>query len=78
QEVRLAGNYKDIGLNFVLGASYGKDNITEGVANAYTGYTGFPPNSPAEWKYDLTQRAAAVFGSVDYEVIKGVTLTAGA
>lgn len=78
QEVRLAGNYKDIGLNFVLGASYGKDDITEGVANAYTGYTGFPPNSPAEWKYDLTQRAAAVFGSVDYEVIKGVTLTAGA
>lgn len=78
QEVRLAGNFKDIGLNFVLGASYSKDDITEGVANGYVGYTGFPANSPAEWKYDLTQRAAAVFGSVDYEVISGLTLTAGA
>ncbi|AMK26595.1 TonB-dependent receptor (plasmid) [Sphingobium sp. TKS] len=78
QEIRIAGNYKDIGLNFVLGASYGKDDITEGVANSYVGYTGFPPNSPAEWIYDLTQRAAAVFGSVDYEVIDGLTLTAGA
>ncbi|MEZ7272925.1 TonB-dependent receptor [Sphingobium sp. 10 DY56-G10] len=78
QEIRLSGNYADAGINFVLGASYGKDDITEGVANAYTGYTGFPANSPAEWKYDLTQRGAAIFGSVDYEVVQGLTLTAGA
>lgn len=78
QEVRLAGDFADAGINFVLGASYGDDDITEGVANAYTGYTGFPPNSPAEWVYKLTQRGAAVFGSVDYEVVNGLTLTAGA
>lgn len=78
QEIRLSGNYADAGINFVLGASYGDDDITEGVANAYIGYTGFPPNSPAEWKYDLTQRAAAIFGSIDYEVVDGLTLTAGA
>lgn len=78
QEVRLAGNFKDAGINFVLGASYGRDKITEGVDQAYIGYTGFPPNSPALWLYDLTQRAAAVFGSVDYEIVEGVTLTAGA
>lgn len=77
QEVRLSGNYPEAGINFVVGGSYGKDNITEGVANAYTGYTGFPPNSPAEWRYDLTQRAAAVFGSVDYEIVHGLTVTAG-
>lgn len=78
QEVRLSGNFADAGINFVLGASYGKDDIIEGVRNEYTGYTGFPPNSPAEWRYNLTQRAAAVFGSLDYEVLDGLTLTAGA
>jgi iron complex outermembrane recepter protein len=78
QEVRLAGNFKDAGINFVLGASYGKDKITEGVDQKYVGYTGFPPNSPALWLYDLTQRGASVFGSIDYEIVDGLTLTAGA
>lgn len=78
QEVRVSGDFKDAGINFVLGASYGKDKITEGVNARYVGYTGFPPNSPALWLYDLTQRAASVFGSVDYEIVDGLTLTAGA
>lgn len=78
QEIRLTGDFSDAGINFVVGASYGDDDITEGVRNEYIGYTGFPPNSPGEWSYDLTQRAAAVFGSVDFEIVDGLTLTAGA
>lgn len=78
QEVRIAGDFKEQGINFVLGLSYGDDDITEGVANNYAGYTGFPANSPAEWRYDLTQEASAVFGSVDYEFLPDLTLTLGA
>lgn len=78
QELRLAGDYSEQGLNFVLGFSYGDDDITEGVFNNYAGYTGFPANSPAEWRYGLTQKATAVFGSVDYELVPSLTLTLGA
>ncbi len=78
QELRLSGDLGDGAINFVVGGSYGKDKITEGVANNYSGYTGFPPNSPAEWKYDLTQRATAVFGSVDVKLVESLTATVGA
>ena len=78
QEVRLAGELADGRVNFVIGGSYTDDDITEGVANEYIGYTGFPPNSPAEWRYDLTQKALAVFGNVDFEIVDGLTLSAGA
>lgn len=78
QEVRLAGELADGRVNFVIGGSYADDDITEGVANEYIGYTGFPPNSPAEWRYDLTQKALAVFGNVDFEIVDGLTLSAGA
>lgn len=78
QELRLTGAYADVGVNFVVGASYGKDTTTEGASNNYAGYTGFPPGSPAIWKYDLSQRAAAGFGSVDYEFVRDLTLTLGA
>ena len=77
QEIRITGAYPDAGLNFVIGAFYGDDDITEGVFSQYVGYTGFPPNSTTEWRYDLTQKAKAVFGSVDFEIIAGLTLTAG-
>ena len=78
QEIRLAGDFADGRVRFVVGGSYADDNITEGVANDYVGYTGFPPNSPAEWRYDLTQKALAVFGNVDFKVVDGLTLSAGA
>lgn len=77
QEVRLSGAYPAAGINFVLGGSYGDDDITEGLYNNYAAYSGFPPNSPAEWRYDLTQRALAAFGSIDFEIVRGLTLTAG-
>lgn len=77
QEIRITGAFPDAGLNFVVGGSYGDDDITEGVFSQYNGYTGFPPNSTTEWKYDLTQTAKAVFGSVDFEIVDGLTLTAG-
>ncbi|WP_439568913.1 TonB-dependent receptor [Sphingopyxis sp.] len=78
QEIRLSGAFPSAGVNFVIGGSYGDDDITEGVFNNYAAYSGFPPNSPAEWRYDLTQKAKAVFGSIDVEVTPGLTLTAGA
>lgn len=78
QEIRLSGDLNDGAVNFVVGGSYGKDKITEGVANNYAGYTGFPPNSPAQWIYDLTQRASAVFGSVDVKLAEALTATVGA
>ncbi len=78
QEVRLSGDLIDAGVTFVIGASYADDDITEGVANDYIGYTGFPPNSPAEWIYDLTQKATAIFGNVDFEILEGLTVSAGA
>ncbi|MCF7110903.1 hypothetical protein, partial [Klebsiella pneumoniae] len=59
QEIRLTGDFADGRVQFVVGGSYADDDITEGVANDYVGYTGFPPNSPAEWRYDLTQKALA-------------------
>lgn len=77
QEIRVTGAYPEAGVNFVVGASYGDDDITEGVFADYFGYTGFPPHSASEWKYDLTQRAAAIFGSVDFEIVDKLTLTAG-
>lgn len=78
QEVRLSGNIANGAANFVVGGSYNNDKITEGVYNNYAGYTGFPPNSPAEWKYDLTQRAEAAFGSVDVKIAHALTATLGA
>ena len=78
QEVRMSGDLSSVGIDFVIGLSYSDDDITEGVFSEYVGYTGFPANSTTEWQYDLTQRAMAVFGSVDYEVVDGLTLTAGA
>lgn len=78
QEIRLAGDFADGKVTFVVGGSYADDDITEGVANDYIGYTGFPANSPAEWRYDLTQKALAVFGNVDFELVEGLTLSAGA
>src|SRR5690606_37116730 len=40
QEIRITGAFPDAGLNFVVGASYGDDDITEGVFSQYNGYTG--------------------------------------
>lgn len=78
QEFRLAGDHPDAGVNYVIGLSYGDDDITEGVYNSYAGYTGFPPGAEVEWKYDLTQKAISIFGSIDYEVTNRLTLTTGA
>ena len=78
QEVRLTGKIPSANINYVLGASYANDDIVEGADQVYYAYSGFPPNSPARWIYDLGQRASAVFANLDYEIAPGLTLTGGA
>lgn len=78
QELRLAGTTG--GLKYLIGAYYFSENIYGN--NAFT-----PLRRPAppygfaqgvDFRGDSTTRASAVFGQLDYEIVDGLTLSAGA
>ena len=78
QEFRLAGSLPDAGVNYLLGANYEHDASTEAQPTLFTAYSGLPPGAELTPSYATTNRAAAVFGNVDYDVHPRLTLTAGA
>jgi len=79
QEARLSGSVGDTGqLDYVLGASYSKDDIREGAGQFFNGASALPLNTNLLVDYALTAKATAVFGNVDFKVTPELTLSAGA
>ena len=77
QEARVTGKVPAAGLVYILGANYEHDSITDTVYEPLPSYSGLPPGSIFEDTYDLTNRAAAAFGNVDFEIAPRLTLTGG-
>jgi iron complex outermembrane recepter protein len=77
QEARVTGQLPDAHMVYILGANYEHDGITDTVYEPLPTYSGLPPGSIFEDTYDLTNRAAAAFANLDYEVVPDITLTGG-
>ena len=78
QELRLAGDISR--LKYLIGAYYFSEDIF-GTNNFTPLRRPAPPFSFAQgvdFRGDTTTRAAALFGQLDYEILDGLTLTAGA
>jgi iron complex outermembrane receptor protein len=77
QEVRITGEIPSAGLNYILGANYSRDKLRDNFVSFNIRYSSTPPNTLIEPTWFVKNRAAGVFGNIDYEVVKGVTLTGG-
>ena len=77
QEFRLSGNLPATKINYILGGNYEHDSSTEAQPTNFPNYSGLPPGAELEPYYQTGNRATAVFGNIDYQVIPQVTLTAG-
>ena len=78
QEVRVSGSFPDQGLNLLLGANYQRDRIHEGGINTLDAYSGLPPGTDFDVKFLTRYRTMGLFGSADWEISPGLTLTGGA
>ncbi|KXU33804.1 hypothetical protein A0J57_03960 [Sphingobium sp. 22B] len=76
QEVRLSGEMPDAGVRYIVGANYQYDDIFDHVTAEY-GFSSLPAGTRPDWKFDLSNRAAGVFGNVDVDLSRNVALTAG-
>lgn len=77
QEVRLTGKVPSAGVNFILGANYGHDTIDDNVVSNNIAYSATPPNFLLDARWHIKSKASGVFGNIDYEVVRGLTLTGG-
>jgi iron complex outermembrane recepter protein len=77
QEFRLSGNLPAAKINYIVGGNYEHDSSTEAQPTNFPNYSGLPPGAELEPYYQTSNRAAAVFGNIDYQVIPQVTLTGG-
>jgi outer membrane receptor protein involved in Fe transport len=77
QEARLTGKIPDARINYIVGANYEHDSILDSQNEPLPHYSGLPPNSVFAGNYDLTNRAAAAFGNLDFEVLPKLTITTG-
>jgi outer membrane receptor protein involved in Fe transport len=77
QEVRLTGKIPDWKVNYIIGANYENDRIDDDELIDTPGFSGFPPGAQQLIDYKVKNRAAAVFGNLDAEIVQGLTLTGG-
>jgi iron complex outermembrane receptor protein len=77
QEGRLTGKIPDARINYIVGANYEHDSILDSQYEPLPNYSGLPPGSVFEGNYNLTNRAAAAFGNLDFEVVPKLTITTG-
>lgn len=77
QEIRLTGKLPSAGINYIIGANYGKDVINDNVVSNNINYSSTPPNFLIDGRWHLKSKASGIFGNIDYEVVHGVTLTGG-
>ena len=77
QELRLTGQFAEDRGNFVLGANYMKNKIFDYVLEVENAYSGLPYGASLEAPYDLSDRAVAVYGNIDFELLPQFTLTGG-
>lgn len=77
QEVRLTGKIPDAGIVYIIGGNYEKDKIDDNLLIEFPSYSGLPAGSVLDSRYKTTNRAAGIFGNVDYEFVPGLTLTGG-
>jgi len=77
QEIRLTGKVPASGINYIVGANYAHDDIDDNVVSNNILYSATPPNTLLEPTWKVKSTSAGVFGNVDYEIVRGVTLTGG-
>lgn len=77
QEVRLSGKFPSAGINFILGANYQHDDITDRQDNIYQGYSGLAPGTTNVIDYKFKNKTFGVFGNLDFEILPRLTLTGG-
>lgn len=77
QEVRITGKIPDAGIVYIIGGNYEKDKIDDNLLIEFPFYSGLPNGAILDSRYKTTNRAAGIFGNIDYEIVPGFTLTGG-
>lgn len=77
QEFRLSGAVPSMGVHYIVGANFQHDLIFDAEEGTFIAYSGLPPGAGLDANYNLTNRAAAAFANVDYDVISQLSLSAG-
>jgi outer membrane receptor protein involved in Fe transport len=77
QEFRLTGKVADYGIHYIVGANYQHDLITDAENGTFIAYSGLPPGAGLDAIYNLTNRAAAAFANIDYDLSRQLSFTAG-
>jgi iron complex outermembrane receptor protein len=77
EEGRLTGKIPDARIDYIVGANYEHDSILDSQYEPLPHYSGLPPGSVFAGNYDLTNRAGAAFGNLDFEVVPKLTITTG-
>jgi len=77
QEIRLTGKIPSLGINYIVGANYGHDDIHDNVNSDNIAFSAAPPDFDTNALWHVKNHAEGAFGNIDYEVVHGVTLTGG-
>jgi outer membrane receptor protein involved in Fe transport len=77
QEGRIQGEVPDLKLRYTVGASYQHDRLLDGIAGDFFAYSGFPPNVQLLANLPVRYQSTGVFGNVEWEFAKGLTLIGG-
>ena len=77
EELRLTGDFRDIGLNVIAGGNASKDKVEEHQPYQFNHFSALPPGFEFNPNWNFTSRTLAAFANADWEVAKHVTLTGG-
>ena len=77
EELRITGNFPDIGLNLIAGANASKDKVEEHQPYQFNHFSALPPGFVFNPNWNFTSRTLAGFVSADWEVSKQLSVTGG-
>nr|WP_176392219.1 TonB-dependent receptor [Sphingomonas sp. CDS-1] len=77
QELRLTGDFREIGLSTIIGANYSNDKIDERQPYHFPHFSILPPGLIIDNYGNFRSRTLAVFGNAEWKVTPEITLTGG-
>jgi iron complex outermembrane recepter protein len=78
EELRMSGDFKDIGLHIITGANYADDSVDEHEPYSYDHFSILPPGFFLDPNGIFTSRNGAVFGNVEWNANEQLTILGGA
>ena len=77
EELRMTGDFRDIGLNVIAGGNYSHDSIQEEQPNFFPHFSALPTSLTLNSFENFGSKTAAAFANAEWKATNQVTLTGG-